>query len=235
MAQRYSNDDLDPVRAKIVSKVEELGLNLKSLSSALGLNETYLQQFVRKNVPKVLPMELRVKLASVLQVPVDALGGSAPEPKGSRPRGVPYLQHRRKPDAPQVQPRVRPPVVRGEPSFMNRGNLMPVFSCPGPFGEAWVTDWIERPAQYVGSGNAFAIWVPSCTARLRAGDLALVHPARPPNQGDAVVVTLPDQIVTVGELVRRSTTEAVALTAIGETTFPLSKHRLRRIALTVHQ
>jgi hypothetical protein len=45
---------------------------------------------------------------------------------------------------------------------------------------AHAIEWVERPGHYVGTGTAFAIWIPEDAGRLRAGDLAFVRPTQPP-------------------------------------------------------
>ena len=217
-----------------MSKVQEHGLDLIGLSKKAGRNVTYLQQFVRKKAPKTLPMDVRLMLANELKVSVDLLGGSDPEPKEGRPRGT---KSSPKPND-QIRPRVEPKVplqvvTKVEATFLSRGKLIPVFSCPSTMGEPQVTDWMERPAQFAGAGPTFAVWVSASAGRLRAGDLAFVHPAQPADQGDAIVVMLGNRVVDLGEVIRRSNDDAVVSTAAGEMIFTMPKYRLMRIALAV--
>lgn len=66
----------DP-RARLLSLSEEKGVSLSALSSLIGRNSTYLQQFVRKGSPRKLEENDRRKLADFLGVDEAELG--APE------------------------------------------------------------------------------------------------------------------------------------------------------------
>ena len=217
-----------------MSKLQEHGLDLQGLSKKAGRNVTYLQQFVRKKTPRTLPMDIRLMLANELKVSVDLLGGSDPEPKEGRPRGSKNPPKSNEKTTSRVEPKVVSQVApKVETSFFSRGKLIPVFSCPSVMSEPQVTDWMERPAQYAGAGPTFAVWVSASVGRLRAGDLAYVHPAQPADQGDAIVVMLGNRVVDVGEVVRRSNDDVVVMTGAGEATFVMPKYRLMRIALAI--
>tara|TARA_Y100001934_G_scaffold203797_1_gene240542 strand:+ start:211 stop:495 length:285 start_codon:yes stop_codon:yes gene_type:complete len=69
--QRTAFENLDIPRRVILSRLEEptmQGTTLKSLSLALGRNETYLHQFVWYNSPQKLDEDDRIKLAALLKV-----------------------------------------------------------------------------------------------------------------------------------------------------------------------
>lgn len=66
------------VRATIQRAAAERGESLLSLSVALGKNEAYLQQFIRRGTPKRLPEEERRKLAQLLWVDERLLGAREP-------------------------------------------------------------------------------------------------------------------------------------------------------------
>lgn len=65
----------DP-RARLLSLSEEKGISLSSLSSLIGRNSTYLQQFVRKGSPRKLEENDRRKLADFLGVNEAELGAA---------------------------------------------------------------------------------------------------------------------------------------------------------------
>lgn len=69
--QRTAFEDLDIPRRVILSRLDDptmQGTTLKSLSLALGRNETYLHQFVWYNSPQKLDEDDRVKLAALLKI-----------------------------------------------------------------------------------------------------------------------------------------------------------------------
>ena len=59
----------DP-RARLLALSEEMGVSLSALSTLIGRNSTYLQQFIRKGSPRKLEEGDRRKLAEFLGVPV---------------------------------------------------------------------------------------------------------------------------------------------------------------------
>ncbi len=59
---------MDSPRRLIVSKVAELGLSLSELSLSVGKNHAYFQQFVKRGVPRLLPEEVRGRVAKILNV-----------------------------------------------------------------------------------------------------------------------------------------------------------------------
>src|SRR5882762_4501091 len=59
---------MDAVRSTIVARVAELGLSLSELSLAVGKNHAYFQQFIKRGVPRLLPEEVRGRVAKILSV-----------------------------------------------------------------------------------------------------------------------------------------------------------------------
>lgn len=68
-------NDLEAVRARLLGLSQERGVSLSSLSSLIGRNTTYLQQFIRKGSPKKLEEQDRRVLAEFFGVPESELGG----------------------------------------------------------------------------------------------------------------------------------------------------------------
>lgn len=56
----------------------ERGETLRSLSIAIGRNEAYLQQFIRRGTPDRLPEDERLKLAQALWIDERKLGARDP-------------------------------------------------------------------------------------------------------------------------------------------------------------
>lgn len=67
---------LDPVRQLIVDALRQRELTKKAASKLIGKNETYLQQYIERGVPRRLPEEARESLANLLKLPSDILKGA---------------------------------------------------------------------------------------------------------------------------------------------------------------
>jgi hypothetical protein len=66
---------LDEVRRLVLDKSKELKITMKDMSEAVGMNGTFIHQFIRKGTPKYLPEEVRYKLAKVIGVSEELLRG----------------------------------------------------------------------------------------------------------------------------------------------------------------
>lgn len=71
---------VDPIaaRANLLQHVEQQGLSLAALSKAAGKNPAYLQQFIERGSPKVLPEDVRLRLAMALSIDERLLGARDP-------------------------------------------------------------------------------------------------------------------------------------------------------------
>ena len=68
-----TNVDNDDVREKIKNLIKEKNYNLRDLSRNIKKNDAYLQQYLYRGTPKVLPEEYRYLLAELLDVNVNEL------------------------------------------------------------------------------------------------------------------------------------------------------------------
>ena len=68
-----TNVDNDDVREKIKNLIKEKNYNLRDLSRNIKKNDAYLQQYLYRGTPKVLPEEYRYLLAELLNVNVNEL------------------------------------------------------------------------------------------------------------------------------------------------------------------
>jgi len=68
----------DKVRATVQRLADERGESLAWLSAMLGRNAAYLQQFVGRGSPKVLPEEARLALAMHWRIDERRLGAREP-------------------------------------------------------------------------------------------------------------------------------------------------------------
>ena len=67
------NVDNDDVREKIKNLIKKKNYNLRDLSRNIKKNDAYLQQYLYRGTPKVLPEEYRYLLAKLLDVNVNEL------------------------------------------------------------------------------------------------------------------------------------------------------------------
>lgn len=74
----------DEIRTLIKRLAPERGETLASLSSMIGRNVAYLQQFVERGTPRQLPEDIRLKLAYYLNVDECQLGAREPWKPGDR-------------------------------------------------------------------------------------------------------------------------------------------------------
>ena len=58
-----------------MKQLDAKSLSMKEASLAIGRNETYLQQFLMRWIPRDLPEKVRPKLAELLDVSEDQLRG----------------------------------------------------------------------------------------------------------------------------------------------------------------
>lgn len=58
---------------KTIADAVEAGAELSSLSKAIGKNHAYLQQFMKRGIPRKLPEDVRRRLAKKINVPASAL------------------------------------------------------------------------------------------------------------------------------------------------------------------
>jgi hypothetical protein len=71
---------MDSTRNKIEKLLRASEYDLKAASMALGKNAAYLQQYLNRGTPKVLPEAVRRDLARLLKVPESEIGGTGNEP-----------------------------------------------------------------------------------------------------------------------------------------------------------
>lgn len=118
---------MDDPRLVLERLCEERGEDFAGLSRMLGRNAAYVQQFVRRGVPKRLGEEERRKLARYFAVPEALLGG--PKDLGSLPSGlVSVVRH--------------PVTVSAGPGALPGGELgKPCFA----FDERWLKSLTPSP------------------------------------------------------------------------------------------
>lgn len=67
--------ETDPVRIFLAAEIARQDMDMANLSKRIGMNQTYIQQFLRRGIPRKLPEDVRQKLAAELRVDEAILGG----------------------------------------------------------------------------------------------------------------------------------------------------------------
>ena len=68
-----TNVDNDDVREKIKNLIQKKNYNLRDLSRNIKKNDAYLQQYLYRGTPKILPEKYRLMLAEILDVNANEL------------------------------------------------------------------------------------------------------------------------------------------------------------------
>lgn len=71
MSDSVSLEEVDPVRALIMSLIKEHNSNLAEISRSIGKNHAYLQQFLRRGTPRTLPEDVREELGRIFNLPAE--------------------------------------------------------------------------------------------------------------------------------------------------------------------
>lgn len=173
-------DDSDPIRALIRRRLEELGLDMASVSrDGLKRNHAYLEQYLSRGVPRRLAEDDRATLATILKIPEDRL---KPQPSSVRPAA----------SAPQI------------PAKNLDNKDVPVWGTVegGPNGSFEVyygsdpVDYVRRFPGIEKAREVYALYVvgDSMYPAHKAGDLIYVNPSKAPVPGcDVVVQIKPDR------------------------------------------
>ncbi|MFC3163090.1 S24 family peptidase [Ciceribacter thiooxidans] len=80
---------MDIVRKTIAKRMKDRNLTYKEVSERLGRNSAYMQQFMERNVPATLKEKDRIRLAELLDLSEEQLGGRPAEvPMPARASGM---------------------------------------------------------------------------------------------------------------------------------------------------
>ena len=163
------------VREFLRGKLAEQRLSMKEASERIGRNHAYLQQYFEREIPAVLPEEVREKLGELLGVEPTVLRDNA----SMRPRTG-----------------ARPPFTPLPPlNTVDRIKVMGVAEGGGEGKSTWngeIVDWVARPPSLSGAPNGYATYVigTSMEPRYHPGELIYVHPGKPVALLDYVLVQL---------------------------------------------
>ena len=175
--------NLDPTRARILEAVRANRFGLKELSSQVGKNPSYLQQYLVKGSPRVLPEGVRRSLAELLQVPEEELRGTYVAPtEGSLRLDVPSTQSQRG----------RPP-IRQVPLMLEGGTIST------QAGDGRYLDISMHLAPIAGSTGA--IQLTKAHGLLQPRHILICDANQATRLGDVVVALDANRILGVGLLV----------------------------------
>jgi phage repressor protein C with HTH and peptisase S24 domain len=76
--------DLDPVRVKLLQLIRDHDTDMKAVSKAIGKNSAYMQQFLFRGTPRVLPDDVRLSLAEHFGIDGDGLTHRLTLPRDGR-------------------------------------------------------------------------------------------------------------------------------------------------------
>lgn len=162
---------LDNMRRFLLSRLFEIGMSLNEASRRIGKNPSYLQQYVKRGSPDILPEDVREKLGPLLGVEPDALRG--------------------KPGEDPITPEGGKQVFRGRGAAIRD---LPVYKGSTPHGATVMSFEPDRLMNRIdrlsGVASAYAVRL---TDDLMApgwgvGDLALADPSDIPRPGQVAIV-----------------------------------------------
>lgn len=202
------------VRELIRKLLDENRIPLREGSVRLGKNHAYLQQYLERGVPRLLPESVREELAHLLKIDPDHLK---------------KLESGKLAGNSRLMPMRMPPAIPGD--------KIKVLGAAegGADGQLqWngeVVDYIDRPPQLAQAPNGYATYVfgTSMEPRYHPGEIVYMHPGRPLTAGCYVLVQIqPKQPgdppgAYVKRYVRRTPTKLVVeqLNPSKEIEFPL--------------
>lgn len=191
------------MRKLILEKLAERRISRKDASLAIGCNDTYLSQFLRRGIPAELKESERIRLAELLGIPEGDLRGPSTKINSSPVQPIQPIARNLIATEPaplypaqqlQTGSAVRPQIVPGAELF---GSVdLPVFgTAPGVDGGAPIVtihpvDWTVRPPSLLRVKEGYGLIVVDDTMapEHRAGSICLVNPHLPPKVAESCVL-----------------------------------------------
>jgi SOS-response transcriptional repressor LexA len=195
---------MDRIRDFVDRRLRELDLDYKQVSLEIGRNHAYLQQYIKRGVPRYLPETVRPALARLLRCEEERLRPTVWDKARPAARVAVVAE-----SAPP--PWLPPPLGHAIPGDELVGQAdLPIYGSAqgGPSGMIMHPDAIERvkrPAPLMGVAKGFGVYVvgDSMSPAYEHGDLILIHPGRPPRRGDDVLLLQHEPDGDVAALVKR--------------------------------
>ncbi|HLL28530.1 MAG TPA: S24 family peptidase [Xanthobacteraceae bacterium] len=164
------------VRDLVAERTSELKIPWSDLSKKIGQSHSYIQQFIKRGIPKVLPEKIRPQVAEILSIPESELRGSLDSD------AAPLRQIANAKIGSSVGKFTTVPVyghaVGGKDGqFILNGNK--------------VTD-VLAPPSLTGVPDAYAVYVvgDSMTPRYMPGETVFINPHLPVRKGDYVIAQI---------------------------------------------
>lgn len=177
---------MSDVRKFVESRIEELGLDMASVSKAVGRNHAYIQQYIQRGTPKILPEGTRKLLAEVLRCKEGDLKEAA--------------HVRDAVSALAIKGPILVPGSRGPTVGPTLDRTLPIYgrAQAGNYGVAIIgsddrpIDWTFMPPQLEGVDGAYGTFVygDSMYPAYAHGDIAFIHPSAPFKTGDDVHIIM---------------------------------------------
>lgn len=163
---------MDRPRQIIVGRAREMGLSLAELSLRCGRNHAYLQQFMKRGVPRNLPERVRYLVAREIGVEPGVLRGEDLPPLPSPPGVMEEYSHL-------------------HPTIPVYGHAMGGKDGAFPFNGVKIEDVLAPPSLARVEG-AYAVYVvgTSMEPRYFPSETVFVHPHLPAARGDFVVAQI---------------------------------------------
>lgn len=189
--------DAETVRLLVKERIEALDLNMADISRQIGRNPTYVQQYIKRRSPVVLPEVERHKIAEILRIPESSL-------RSTKASHLPKTE-------------ISPVIFRPAPYPFSGTRDLPILGAAvggigGPRlmlnGDA--VEYVDRPGDLIGVTNAYGLYVveDSMSPRYCHGEMVYVNPNKPVNAGHFVIVQFWDEdpnepLYTIKQFVRQ--------------------------------
>lgn len=220
---------MSDVRKFLVDKINERGESLSSVSTAIGKNHAYLQQYVHRYSPRRLSEETRQAIATVLGCSADDLKEDA-APSGGAIGQIPIKS-------------VNIPGVAGPTGGPLRDRSLPILGRLKA-GERTVssisigeraTDWTFRPPELEGVDDAYGTYIYGdiMSPAFESGDIAFVHPHLPVVPGKNVHIILHNDDAFVRHLVGITGGKYLVREYNPERTYEIDESQVRHIRRVV--
>jgi phage repressor protein C with HTH and peptisase S24 domain len=184
---------MDSVRQLILEKATERGTNLAELSRKIGKSHSYLQQFIKRQSPKVLSEDDREQLAILLGLSPSELRSGRIATKVNTTSDEHVLVLRRNGEPPKGGSEQQQAVLVPGTGLVGATDLPVYGTAQGGKGALVLSsepvDWALRPAPLLRVKDGYGVIVTgnSMSPEHREGSTALVNPHLPPRSGDTCV------------------------------------------------
>lgn len=170
---------MDEVRERLIARLKDLGLSWKKVSTDLGKNPAYIQQYIKRGTPRLFPEPVRVKLSRITGLTEVQLGKPSNETDEGHIPSAQIATGQRGARLPPYDPALMPRygvAEGGDGSLALTGEVI---------------DYVARPGILMGVRGAYALYVvgESMEPAFRRGDTVLINPTIPARPDDDVILS----------------------------------------------